>query len=64
MGPTVELVDDFEYRLIAFFFWGVFGEEHADPQVRVGTDLFPDHRVRCFLHAIVQESIGLIRAEN
>src|SRR5262249_16849268 len=63
MGAPVELIDDLKYRLLPFFSGRVFGEEHSDAQVSLGTQLLRDQRVRSFLHTVVQEAVGIVRAE-
>ena len=42
----------------------VRGEQHADAQVSLGAQLLRDQRVRGFLHAVVQESIRIVRTED
>src|SRR5262249_33075117 len=64
MGSTVELIDDFKYRLLTFFSGRVLGEEHSDAQVSPGTQLHRDKRIRGFLHAVVQEAVGIRRTED
>ena len=56
MGAPVELIDDLKYRLLTFFSGRVLGEEHSDAQVRLGSQLLRDQRVRGFLYAVVQEA--------
>src|ERR1700722_1468372 len=64
MRAAIELVDDFEYRLLAFRRRGVRSQKHPNAQMRCRTHFFRDQGVRCFLHTIVQESIRIVRAED
>src|ERR1700752_1994043 len=64
MGTPVELIDDFKYRRLTFFSGRVLVEEHSNAQVSLGTLLLGDKRVRGFLHAVVQEAVGIGRTED
>ena len=64
VGAAVELIDDLKYRLLTFFSGRMFGEENSDAQVSLGTQLLRDQRVGGFLHAVVQEAVGIVRTED
>ena len=64
MRAAIELIDDLEDRFVAFRRRRVRGEQHADAQVSLGAQLLRDQRVRGFLHAVVQESIRIVRTED
>ena len=64
MRAAVELVNDLEYCLLAFRRRSVRSQKHPNAQMRRGPQLLRNHGIGCFLHAIVQESIGIVRAED
>ena len=61
---AIELVDDFEDGFVAFRRRRVLGEQHADAQVRLGAQVFRDQGVGGLLHAVVQETVRIIRHER
>ena len=56
----VELADDLEDRLVAFFWWRLRKKQPADCQMRLGAGLFRDQRVGSFLHSVMNKLVGTI----
>ena len=60
-STAVELIDDFEDRLLALFRRCERCEQSADSEVSFSALMFRDERVGRFLDAVVEETIGIVR---
>jgi hypothetical protein len=61
---AVELIDDFEDRLLAPFRRCVPGEQSANSEVSFSALTFRDQRVGRFVDAVVDETIGIVGEKN
>src|SRR5262249_34351586 len=63
-GAPVELSDDVEDHLFASDLWDARDEQPAYSEVSLGAHVFRDQGVRCLSDAIMEEPVGMVRAQE
>ena len=64
MRSAVELIDDLEDLVIPLLGRRVRGQQPSDSEVHLGARCLRDQGICCFLYAVVDESVGSLRAND